>query len=119
MRYLFQCKECESFCERVFLASEWDKYISKDSKLKRAKCDECGKSSLYLFIGEAPPVMGGTSGYESMEKFWSKNPDLVRKHKEQMEQDNQRHKNFKNDAIKRQKAGEQIGPLRKDQRDDN
>lgn len=115
MLYTFQCRSCEHHREEIFLASDYEKRVSKDGKLKRAKCEKCKKCDVYRFIGKAPAVLGGPGGYVSMERYWAQNPDIAKKQEAGLREARERTRKFKNDAIKRQKEGEQIGPKRKDQ----
>jgi hypothetical protein len=107
--YKFVCESCSYEAEEIFPASEWDRYISQDDYRKYKKCLECKEGRLRLSIGDTM-IMGGSTGYMSMERYWSKNPEIKEIGEEKMHHDAKRVKNFKNEMIKRQKRGEQIAP---------
>jgi hypothetical protein len=105
--------ECDYMVEEVFSAANWKKHVTKDDCRKRKRCPECKKGRLHIWIGNTT-MMGGPTGYMSMERYWSKNPGLAKKNEETLHNESKRMKNFKKDTIERQKRGEQIGPKRKD-----
>ena len=73
MRYEFECQACGHMQEESFPVDEYDDRI-EDGDLKDVKCESCGEIKLRRFISSAPGVLGGNSGYESMERYWSRHP---------------------------------------------
>jgi hypothetical protein len=114
MLYQFQCIACDNLHEEAFPVSEWDKRMTKDDRLKRRRCENCGELKLYRYIGKMPEVLGGTNGYVSMERYWNRRPEERKRREDQLRQESERGRRFKNEVIERQKKGEQIGPKLKE-----
>ena len=80
--YQFKCKNCDNETEEIFPASEYNKRVMEDGRLKRKKCEECKTLSVYRHITKAPTILGGPGGYVSMERYWQQNPDIAKKKEE-------------------------------------
>lgn len=86
MIHEFQCVECNQIEEYNFLWKELEK-ILKDEKDKWGYilyiCTKCQKETKqYKIMRKAPDLHG--VGYVSMETYWSKHPEIGRKHTEEM-----------------------------------
>lgn len=106
MLYQFKCKECGHEQEEMFPASEYDAKVKDNGRLKRKRCEKCRTISLYRHITKAPGVLGGTSGYVSMERWQKQNPDHAKRKEEQLQKkmsDRQRKRVL--DRINKQIAG--------------
>lgn len=86
MIYGFSCKTCGKLHDFSFPMSEYDKNVhNENDKLDgchRAElCEKCKTKTLYRHISAdtMPMAGGGTSGYKSMERYWSENPGEVRR----------------------------------------
>lgn len=78
MLYEFMCMKCSGIQSHMFPANDYDKFVMEDGRLKRKKCENCKTITLYRLMS-IPDVMGGSRGYMSMERFWSKNKDERRR----------------------------------------
>ncbi len=85
MLYQFKCKECGHQSEELFPASDYDKKIMENGRLRRKRCEKCKTLSVYRHIIGIPGVLGGPGGYMSMERYWSKNPELAQQKEAQLE----------------------------------
>lgn len=92
MLYAFSCKKCNKRHDLSFPMSEFDQHVhtSADGELEGCHrtelCPKCGTKTLYRHISAdtMPHAGGGTNNYKSMEKYWSENPGLQRKHEDQI-----------------------------------
>jgi len=101
--YQFICTNCNNETEEMFPVLEYEKRIADDGRLKYKKCEECGTLSIYRHITQAPQVMGGTSGYQSMERYWQQNPDIAKRKEEELNKKlNERHRKKVLDKIDKQ-----------------
>lgn len=101
--YQFKCKTCGNETEEIFPAAEYDKRVMEDGRLKRKKCEECKTLNVYRHITKAPSILGGTTGYVSMERYWAQNPDVARKKEDDLEKKLQeRHRKKVMDQIDKQ-----------------
>lgn len=102
--YQFKCKECGNEIEEAFPVAEYDKRITEDGRLKRKRCEKCSTIKFYRHITQAPSIMGGTSGYMSMDRYWKNNPDIAKKKEEQLEKKlEERHRKKVMDRIDKHK----------------
>lgn len=107
MIYDFICKNCSHEQEEVFFASEYDKKVAHDGRLKRKKCKECQSILLYRHIIKAPAAMGGTKGYISMERWQQQNPDHSKRKEESLRiKMEDRHRRRVLDNINKQTSGD-------------
>ena len=79
--YTFECTVCHNRQDFSCLISEYDSLI-KDGVLKE-KCETCKVICLLNRIIDDFQVMGGTTGYKSVERFWEENPSLKRRKTEE------------------------------------
>lgn len=104
--YDFKCKECGHEQEEIFPAADYDKKVMENGRLKRKKCEECKTISLYRHIIKAPGVLGGTTGYVSMERWQRMNPDHVKRKEADIERRMaDRHRKRVLDKINKQMGG--------------
>lgn len=107
MLYDFKCKNCGEERAEMFSANDYDKYVHEDGRLKRKRCKKCKTVSLYRHITKAPAVLGGTSGYVSMERWQRMNPDHAKRKEEQLEKKlADRHRKRVLDKINKQMGGD-------------
>jgi len=115
--YEFGCRNCQHIQEVVFSVKDYDKKVSKKGKLKRAKCEQCGKLTLYrhISVSNAPSILGGPGGYISMERWQREHPEYAKRNEEQLEQKlaDRRRKRVM-DRINKQTGGD-----KRDQRDND
>ena len=105
MLYQFKCRSCEHEQEEWFNASDYDKRVTEDGKLKRKRCKECKSISLYRHITGVPGVLGGTKGYVSMERWQQQNPDYAKRKEEQLTRRLEARRQKKLARINKQTAG--------------
>ena len=106
MYYDFKCKECGHEQGAVFPANDYDKFVMEDGRLKRKKCEECKTIALYRHIIGVPGVLGGTSGYKSMERYQKDNPGNTRRLEDNLaKQMEDRHRKKVLDRINKQMGG--------------
>jgi hypothetical protein len=66
-------------------AMTFDEFNSKvKDSLFVAKCDNCSKTDYFRLCINTPEILGGTNGYLSAERYWSKNPQGARRHEERI-----------------------------------
>jgi hypothetical protein len=88
--YNFKCIECGHGQDLFFLASEYDEQVHDEEEIdglhRTELCEKCGTKSLYRHItaDTMPSVMGGTSNYKSMERFWADNPEIAHKKEDEL-----------------------------------
>lgn len=115
MLYQFKCKICDHEQEEVFAVSDYNKRVTDNGRLKRKRCEKCRTISLYRHIMEAPSILGGTSGYVSVERWLQKNPDHTKRKEETLNKRlSDRHRKRVLDRINKSVAGD-----KKDQRFNN
>ena len=86
-RPVLRCAECdmvqqsfEADPERAFYT-----YLDDDNFVKDAPCAKCGALKLEVYNGDfSIQLMGNARGYQSMEAYWAKNPDVARKHEDEI-----------------------------------
>jgi len=113
MRYGFICVKCNHIQDLFFAAADYDEEVHNEPELdglhRTEKCENCGANQLYRHITNTAQVLGGTSSYKSMDRYWAENPGLRRKKEEDLNnslQDRRRKKVL--DNINKQK--ERRGP---------
>lgn len=81
MLYDFKCIECGSIHTAKFNASDYDKYVMEDGRLKRKKCEKCKIICFYrhISIEHIPMILGGNKNYMSMERYWSQRKGEARR----------------------------------------
>lgn len=88
MRYSFICKECENIQDEFFSAASYDEYVVPDGNeeglLLNGVCEKCGSKRLFRTIISAPSVLGGTTGYKSMERYWQENKGEARRREDEL-----------------------------------
>lgn len=115
MYYDFKCKECGHEQGAVFSMADYDKKVTEDGRLKRKKCEECKTLLVYRHIITAPEVLGGTSGYKSMERYQRENPGNARRLEDQLAKKMaDRHRKKVLDRINKQMGGGKRGDRHKD-----
>lgn len=81
------CEECGTVqtC-KVERSGTFDySYLNDDKHIKEAPCVKCGSFTLAMYNGELNiQIMGNARGYQSMENYWAKNPDVARKHEDEI-----------------------------------
>jgi hypothetical protein len=112
MRYKFKCTKCNHEQDLFFLAADYDDEVHNEEELdglhRTESCEKCGTKSLYrhITLDSLPAVMGGTTGYKSMERYWRDNPGLARKKEDQLQDKiEDRHRRRVLDNINKQMKG--------------
>ena len=89
MLYNFLCKQCGHNQTAMFSVNNYDDYVvyggDNDGLLKNTQCEKCGSEQLFRHINRAPGVMGGTTGYMSMERYMEKNKGNTRRLQDQLD----------------------------------
>jgi hypothetical protein len=85
MLYDFKCSNCGHDQMAIFAATDYDKRVMENGRLKWKKCGKCKSLTLYRNIVSTPGVLGGPGGYVSMERYQRMHPDNTKRKQAQLE----------------------------------
>ena len=115
----FKCDDCDHVqqldikTDKAFYQIE-DQYIDEDKRAKNEKCKGCGSDEIFYHNpGKAPAVLGGTSGYMSMERWMKNNPEHAQRKEAEMMRTLEARKEKRNKKINQSGAGGRAGDRHK------